>query len=343
MLDILLAVASFGVVLGGCAVFTNAIEWLGKRLELGAGAVGSVLAAVGTAMPETLIAVVAIVLAPAEHGKDIGVGAILGAPLLLSTLGLFICGLSALLYRRRNPQLGAAMNVDHQVIRRDLNWFVVAYCVAAGSAGLARVEAARWVTTVIRSALAAGLVGAYLWYLRLHLREKAEGDLELHRLYLAPRTAEPPTWASVAQTLVGLAFIIGGAYLFVDVVEAIAKAIGAAPLVLSLIVAPIATELPEKLNSVIWTRQGKDTLALGNMTGAMMFQGSIPAALGMVLTEWDLGAHPPAILAVGIALASTIYVLATMRKGRPIRPLALMVCGAFYVVYLALLFKLPHR
>ncbi len=43
-----------------------------------------------------------------------------------------------------------------------------------------------------------------------------------------------------------------------------------------LLVAPIATELPEKFNAVIWIRQGKDTLAMGNITGAMVFQASIP-------------------------------------------------------------------
>ena len=52
--DIILFIASFALILLGCQFFTNAVEWLGKRLELAEGAVGSVLAAVGTALPETL-------------------------------------------------------------------------------------------------------------------------------------------------------------------------------------------------------------------------------------------------------------------------------------------------
>ena len=38
-------------------------------------------------------------------------------------------------------------------------------------------------------------------------------------------------------------------------------------MLLALVIAPIATELPEKFNSLIWVRQGKDTLAMGNITG----------------------------------------------------------------------------
>ena len=58
MAPALLAVA-FVVILVGALGFTNAVERLGKQLGIGEGAVGSLLAAVGTAMPETLIPIVA--------------------------------------------------------------------------------------------------------------------------------------------------------------------------------------------------------------------------------------------------------------------------------------------
>ncbi|HNC05350.1 MAG TPA: hypothetical protein PLS38_03490, partial [Solirubrobacterales bacterium] len=60
-MEYLLLLFSFAIILTGALLFTNAIEWLGHKLNLGEGAVGSILAAVGTAMPETLIPIVAII------------------------------------------------------------------------------------------------------------------------------------------------------------------------------------------------------------------------------------------------------------------------------------------
>lgn len=88
--------------------------------------------------------------------------------------------------------------------------------------------------------------------------------------------------------------IIGGAYLFVDAVEHLAKVFEVSPLILSLLITPIATELPEKLNSLIWIAQGKDNLAFANITGAMVFQSTFPVAVGMVGSPggWIISAWP---------------------------------------------------
>jgi len=78
----LLLLASFAVILAGALIFTNAVEWAGNRLALGQGAVGSLLAAVGTAMPETLIPIVAVI-GGAEGSGDVAIGAIIGAPFFI--------------------------------------------------------------------------------------------------------------------------------------------------------------------------------------------------------------------------------------------------------------------
>ena len=64
--DVLVLLVSLVVILFAAELFTNGIEWMGRKLGLGEGAVGSVLAAVGTALPETLIPIIAIVFATAE-------------------------------------------------------------------------------------------------------------------------------------------------------------------------------------------------------------------------------------------------------------------------------------
>ena len=84
-MEAFLLLASFAVILAGALLFTNAVEWAGNRLEIGEGATGSLLAAVGTAMPETLIPIVAII-GGAEGAEDVAIGAIIGAPFLLATV-----------------------------------------------------------------------------------------------------------------------------------------------------------------------------------------------------------------------------------------------------------------
>ena len=61
MVDVGILAVAFVVILAGAELFTNGIEWFGRKLGLAEGAVGSVLAAVGTALPETMIPIVAIV------------------------------------------------------------------------------------------------------------------------------------------------------------------------------------------------------------------------------------------------------------------------------------------
>lgn len=125
-------ISSFLVILLGCEFFTNAVEWLGKRFELADGCVGSVLAAVGTAMPETLIPVIAILFLGGSSGEEIGAGAILGAPFMLATLALFACGMAVLVFRNRRGTSTLSINGD--LIRRDIRFFLIAYSLAAVAA-----------------------------------------------------------------------------------------------------------------------------------------------------------------------------------------------------------------
>src|SRR6186997_1330364 len=97
-------VIALAVILIAAELFTNGIEWFGHKLNLAEGVVGSVLAAVGTALPETMIPIIAILTgggSSASHG--VGVGAILGAPFMLSTLAMFVTGVAVLWVAKRRP------------------------------------------------------------------------------------------------------------------------------------------------------------------------------------------------------------------------------------------------
>ena len=301
-----LLVVSFAVMVAGAAVFTNAVEWAGLRLGLGHGAVGSVLAAVATAMPESLIPVIAII----TEGKDAGpvaIGAIVGAPFLLATLAMAVCGFSAFIYRRRRTS--ARLQPDRNAIARDL-YVVLGALLLATSVGLVD-------SRPLRLAGAAVLVATYAaltWKTIVQGRQEG-GAEEPGSLYFDTTKNDPPNnFQIVAQVLVSIGMLIGGAELFVSSIEQLAHGLGVDPLILTLVIAPLATELPETLNSVIWVRQGKDTLALGNITGALVLQSMPLMAFGMVFTSWRLTS--PALAAMLAALAGAALSLIAVLRAR---------------------------
>lgn len=327
-MDVLILILSLALILLSAELFTNAIEWLGKKLKLSEGAVGSVLAAVGTALPETMIPLIALVFTRGGDeavAEEIGIGAILGAPFMLGTLALFVTGVAAIAFKH-NGAYRPEMFINRGVMTRDQEFFLLAYTAAILAAFVRQYP--------IKVAIAAGLLAVYGTYLSLTLRGSGTtAPVHLSPLYFARRLRNPGTGAVLLQVLVALGGILVGARLFVGGVERLAHTFGVPAFVLSIIIAPIATELPEKFNSIIWVSQGKDTLALGNITGAMVFQSSVIPALGIILTPWRLGGL--ALLSAALAVLSVLVVYVGLKWRGVIRPPALLYGGFFYSVFVA--------
>lgn len=329
-IHIAILLLSFGVILIGSELFTNGVEWAGHHLSLSEAAVGSLLAAVGTALPETLIPAVALIMShgvPGPH-SEVGVGAIIGAPLMLSTVALFVMGVAALGFRGRRGRV--ALRVPRIDARRDLAFFLPVF-IAAFLLGMAGLPA------IAHYFCAAILLAAYASYAVVILKLKRDGETSVeHGLYLetllAGRPFDPRGWSTAAQVLLGVIAIVLGAYMFVDQIVLFSRHANLNPGVLSLILSPLATELPEKYNAVVWIRQGKDNLALANITGAMVFQSCIPVALGLVFTTWHL--NPPELMGGAIAIFSAALLYTNLRDGELGTP-TLMVGGVAYAAFIA--------
>jgi cation:H+ antiporter len=146
----------------------------------------------------------------------------------------------------------------------------------------------------------------------------------------------PPAWLIAAQTLLAFGGILLGAKIFAAWIDAFSHAMGFNALLVALLLAPLATELPEAANSLIWTKDGKDVIALGNVAGAMVFQSTVPVTVGVLLTPWILG--PFGTLAAVFALVSggLIYVQLRFRTRGDALPLSsLIVGGSLYVIFIA--------
>jgi cation:H+ antiporter len=328
-MNVVLLAISFAVILSGALLFTNAVEWLGHKLQVGEGAVGSILAAVGTAMPETLIAVVALVNA-SEGSEDVAIGAIVGAPFLLATLAMGLVGLFAYLYRERREQ-GVSLNAHAPTLERDLIFFLIFFGISLALAWGA--------PDPIRIPVGIGMVLAYGWYIRRTLLGGGEVQAHgtLNPLVFERReefSKDPAILLCVVQLLVGLGAMVGGAHLFVEELLHIAESIGIEPLVLALILAPLATELPEKVNSFFWVREGKDSLALGNISGAMVFQSTIPVGIGLLFTDWELSTNAWISVVLGLVGGFLAYE-ALHRRDRFVLPVVL-AWFALYISYIVI-------
>lgn len=175
-------------------------------------------------------------------------------------------------------------------------------------------------------------LAVYGLYVKRELtREEECLDCEdLEPLKLRPRDPSPSLFWACTQTVLALAVIALASHVFVRQIELLGLAMGASPHVAALLLAPVATELPEIMNALIWVRQGKERLALANISGAMMIQATIPSALGIFLTPWLLDA--PLLAAGGFTLAAILLLWLRFRRAAMSVP-ALSAVGGLYALF----------
>lgn len=319
------------LILVAAEVFVNALEHLGEKLKISEGVTGSLFAAVGTALPETLVPLLAIFAGTqnVQVNEEIGVGAILGAPLMLSTLSLFLMSLAVLKRRGRHGHL----TPERTGLKRDLDFFLMAFTLAFVAMFIPHGEG--WVRAVI----AFVMVLIYFIYVLLTLRASsrlvADGHAtEAHEpMWLARLGLKQNLTVILVQLAIGLGLLVTGAKGFIHGIEAAAPILGISALMLSLMIVPIATELPEKVNSILWIRKHKDTLAFGNISGAMVFQGTLLPAIGISLTPWM--PVKEVLSGVAITLIAALWLRWRLLSGG-LRVWHLWVNGALYAAYLAI-------
>lgn len=329
-MNIIMTGVSLLLILLSCILFVNAVEQAGEKLDLHQGIVGSILAAVGTALPETIIPIIAILFSQGDKAHDIGIGAIAGAPFMLSTLAFFVTGVAVILYSLAGKRR-ISMNADPSLVVKDLLFFVIIYGIAVSTTFVQHMT--------VRIFIAIALLLSYGIYLKVTIHQETEQNDNVEELYLSRFLGLPENllWISV-ELLLGLALIIWGAHLFIGYVEQLSVSLGVAPLILSIIITPIATELPEKVNSVIWVGKQKDTLALGNITGAMVFQSCFPVVFGILFTPWNLVGTT--MISAIIAFVSSLIVLGWAWFFKSVNPFILILGGVFYAIFITFVFFL---
>ncbi len=315
---------SAGAIYLACEYFVNGVEWFGHKLGLGATATGTVLAAFGTALPESAVTFVAVVFGKTPEARDIGVGAALGGPLVLATIAYAVVGFALYFCQKRLKRPDSRIRVDHRRLARDQGWFLGIFVVKVGL-GLVAFAFKPWLGVLF--------LAAYAFYVWREVRDDdsaPEDEDGLEPLKFSPKSHDPRMLMVAAQTVAALLVIAVASHTFVGQLEALGTAFGMSPHIVALLLSPVATELPETVNALIWVRQGKERLALANISGAMMIQATIPSSLALFATPWLF--DTPLIVAGLITMVAVISLWWMFRRGS-VEARWLMPVGLLYGLF----------
>jgi cation:H+ antiporter len=326
-LTLVLLFGSAALIYLSCEFFVNGVEWVGYRLKIAETATGTILAAFGTALPESVVTFVAVAFGATAAQRDIGVGSALGGPLALSTLAYSVVGLTLLGSRHLKVRRKEALAVDCRRLSRDQGWFLCIFLCKLGL-GLVAFPGKQWFGFLFLAAYA-----LYVWK-ELGRKGDTHEAYELEPLKFRPRDKAPGFFWAALQTVAALAVIFTASRIFVAQLDTIGPWLGMSPQLVALLFSPIATEMPETMNAIIWVRQGKERMALCNISGAMMIQATVPTACGLFGTPWIFSA--PVILAGGIT-AIAVAALFLMFRGGRVTGKQLTWSSLLYLVFAGLL------
>jgi cation:H+ antiporter len=325
MLTVVLFAGSAAAIYFACEFFVNGVEWLGRKLGVGETATGTILAAFGTALPESAVTFAAVAFGRDPAQKDIGIGAALGGPLVLATISYAVVGFALLWNHRRLGRATHVIECESTRLRHDQTWFL---CIFMGKVvlGLLVFGFKPW--------LGALFLLAYVVYLLRELRgAQVLGEDALEPLKLHPK-GDPGLLWPLLQTTLALIAIAVASKVFVGQLEAIGIWAGLSPQLVALLLSPVATELPETMNALIWVRQGKERLALANISGAMMIQATIPTALGLFYTTWVFSRE---LIVSGVVTLVAVAVLLGLFSRNVVSARALLPLAGLYIVFIAII------
>lgn len=325
-LIILTLIFSAVLIYVSCELFVNAIEWLGRKINISRNAVGTILAAFGTALPESVVTFVAVAFGTTPNQKDIGIGAALGGPLVLSTIAYAIVGFTIIVFRKKR-EIGDRIDLSGRKLGRDQLWFLAIFLLKV-MLGFILFKGKAWISLLF--------ILAYTIYCYTEMSAKVDEEEEhLVPLKFRSKKTTPEFFWVITQTGLSLAFIFIGSQIFVNRLETLSRIFSVPAHIVALFLSPIATELPEILNAIIWVRQGKERLALGNISGAMMIQATIPTAFGLMFTPWMFDTY--LLLGAVSTILSIVFLWLSLRSGR-FSAKKLIMASAFYGVFIMSVF-----
>jgi cation:H+ antiporter len=305
-LDVLLLVASVGVLYAGAELLVRGAGRLAIAMRIRPLVVGLTVVAFATSAPELVVGLTATL----RNVSDIAVGNIIGAN--IANAGLII-GLSALIRPLRVHQHLWRKEVPVTIAVQVLLWV---FCLN-GTLG-------RWEGLT----LLAVLVAFVAWMIRTAKdREAAPLPDEIKE---KPRVA-----INVVQMVAGVALLVAGGNLLVHAAVGVAEAAGLSQLAIGLTIVAMGTTVPELATSVVAARRGEGDIAVGNAVGSVFFNTAcilgLASAIRPMSISWDV-----CWVKLPVMIALVLVLIPFVRTGSRVsrwEGAVLLACYIAFVVY----------
>lgn len=302
-MEYVLLLVGFVLLIKGADFFVEGSSSLARILRIPSVIIGLTIVAMGTSAPEASVSINAAL----AGSNDIAISNVVGSNIFN---GLVVVGVCAVL---------AAFQTNKDILKRDmpLNIFVSAIlCLMFLDGKLSRTEGIL---------LLAGMVLYLCFMIRSALKSREPGA-DIQTLSLP---------VSLLYIVGGLAAVIFGGDLVVDKACIIARSWGVSQNFIGLTIIAIGTSLPELVTSIVATRKGDSSLALGNAIGSNLF--NILFILGMSSVISPLHVLDESVIDCLLLTVSAVILYLFARSKKKMTRLEGAICILLYISYTAYL------
>lgn len=302
-MEYVLLLVGFVLLIKGADFFVEGSSSLARILRIPSVIIGLTIVAMGTSAPEASVSINAAL----AGSNDIAISNVVGSNIFN---GLVVVGVCAVL---------AAFQTNKDILKRDmpLNIFVSAIlCLMFLDGKLSRTEGIL---------LLAGMI-LYLCFMIRSALNNREPGADIQTLSLP---------VSLLYIVGGLAAVIFGGDLVVDKACIIARSWGVSQNFIGLTIIAIGTSLPELVTSIVATRKGDSSLALGNAIGSNLF--NILFILGMSSVISPLHVLDESVIDCLLLTVSAIILYLFARSKKKMTRLEGVICILLYISYTAYL------
>ena len=291
--NILFLLIGFAALIKGADFFVDGSSALARTFKVPSVIIGLTIIAMGTSAPELAVSTAAAL----NGSNEIALSNVVGSNLfnLLAVLG--VCAIVC------------PIPIEKQLFKRDLplsTGATLAVFLAVGLPALINTDLSKtaYSATVgeISRPLGIALLVIFAIYIAvlivMALKNKTEDS----------SGTTMPVPKSLLFIAVGLVCIVIGGDTVVNNAKDIAAAFGMSETLIGLTIVALGTSLPELVTSVVASKKGENSLAVGNVVGSNLF--NLLLILGVSGTIHPIAVNLASVIDLGILLAVSVMVLA---------------------------------